>query len=126
MAKRILIVDDEPEIVDLLRDVLVAEGFHVDAAGDAAGALRLVRAHIFDGAILDFNLPDMNGVMLHRQIRQMDQELAVRCLFSSGLVQSESDLDYYAAFGGGFLAKPFDVRQMLNALREILDSGGAA
>jgi DNA-binding response OmpR family regulator len=90
LARRILIVDDEPEIVDLLRDVLVAEGFHVDAASDATGTLDLVRAHICDGAILDFNLPDMNGVMLHRQIR------------------------------------PFDVRQMLNALRGIFDSGGGA
>ena len=124
-AKRILIVDDEPEIVDLLQDVLTDDGYRVDSAGDASGALKLIRENIYDGAILDFNLPDMNGVMLHRQIRQMDQELAEHTLFSSGLVQSDDNLDYYTAFGGGFLAKPFDVRQVLNALRTMLESGAA-
>ncbi|HKQ61181.1 MAG TPA: response regulator [Candidatus Polarisedimenticolaceae bacterium] len=114
--KRILVVDDEQDIVDLLRDVLGANGYEVDSAGDAATALALVREHIFDAAILDFNLPDMDGVMLHRQLRQMDEELAGRTLFTSGLVQSEGNLGYYTSHGRGFLSKPFDVQEMLDAL----------
>ena len=65
MTKRILVVDDEPSIVELLQDVLSVEGFLVDAAPNAAGALDRIREHIYDAAILDFNLPDMDGVMLH-------------------------------------------------------------
>src|SRR5512136_1546913 len=109
-SRRILVVDDEADIVDLLRDVLVSEGFEVDAASNAENALGLIRANIYDAALLDFNLPDMDGVMLHRQIRQMDEELAMRCIFMSGLVQSDSNLGYYASFSGGFLSKPFDIR----------------
>jgi two-component system KDP operon response regulator KdpE len=118
-AKRILVVDDEPEVVDLLTDVLAVEGYEVDAAADAAGAIELVRQKIFDAAILDFNLPDMNGVMLHRQIRQMDEELARSTLFTSGLVQSESNLDYYAAYGMGFISKPFVVEEVLDSLQNL-------
>ena len=119
-GERILVVDDEAEIVEMLRDVLSAEGFEVDAAPDAATALERIRETIYDAAILDFNLPDMDGVMLHRQIRQMDAELAGRTVFMSGFVQSDSNLDYYSAQGGGFLAKPFDIRDVVRCIRGAL------
>lgn len=121
MAKRILIVDDEESILQLLRDVLAAEGFVVDTAADAAGAIDLIREHIYDAAVLDFNLPDMDGVMLHRQIRQMDFELAERTLFTSGLVQSDANLGYYSAQAAGFLSKPFDVEAVVDAIRKALE-----
>jgi DNA-binding response OmpR family regulator len=117
--KRILIVDDEQGILDLLVELLEGNGFVVDAALTASAALDFVRANIYDAAILDFNLPDMDGVMLHRQLRQMDEELAANTLFTSGLVQSDDHLGYYSAFGSGFIAKPFDVQDVLDALRAL-------
>lgn len=122
-GERILVVDDESHIVDMLRDLLVAEGYEVDAALDAGGALDLIRENIYDVALVDFNLPDMDGVMLHRQMRQMDAELANRTVFMSGYVQSDTNLDYYTAQGGGFLAKPFDIREVTRAVRDALGSG---
>jgi DNA-binding response OmpR family regulator len=119
-GERILVVDDEAEIVELLRDVLVAEGYVVDAAPDATGSLELIRENIYDLALLDFNLPDMNGVMLHHQIRQMDAELASRTIFMSGQLQSDGNLGYYMSQSGGFLAKPFDIRDVLRQVRTLL------
>jgi DNA-binding response OmpR family regulator len=120
-SRRILIVDDEQVIVDLLSEILSDQGFEVDFALDAAGALERVRENIYDAAILDFNLPDMNGVMLHREIRQMDEELAGNTLFTSGLEQSEKNLDYYTAYGKGFISKPFEVREVLSAVNSLLE-----
>jgi DNA-binding response OmpR family regulator len=120
-AKRILVVDDEDVIVDLLIAILTDQGYEVDSASDAAGALEKIRENIYDAAILDFNLPDMNGVMLHREIRQMDEELAGNTLFASGVEQSEKNLDYYTAYGKGFLAKPFEVREVLSAVNGLLE-----
>lgn len=119
-GERILVVDDESEIVELLRDVLTAEGYIVDAAPTAEEALRLIRENIYDTALLDFNLPDLDGVMLHRQIRQMDGELAARAIFMSGLLQSDENLGYYMSQSGGFLAKPFDIRDVLGQVRSVL------
>ena len=119
-GERILVVDDESEIVELLRDVLTAEGYVVDAAPTAEGALQLIRENIYDAALLDFNLPDLDGVMLHRQIRQMDAELAARAIFMSGLLQSDANLGYYMSQSGGFLAKPFDIRDVLSQIRTVL------
>jgi len=122
-TRRILVVDDEAPIIDVLREVLVGQGYEVDAAADAAGALALIREHIYDAAFLDFNLPDMDGVMLHHEIRQIDPELGARTVFMSGLVQSDDNLGYYAAYGSGFLPKPFEVKDVLGAVRRVLDAG---
>jgi DNA-binding response OmpR family regulator len=119
-GERILVVDDESDIVELLKDVLSAEGYLVDAAPQAAAALQLIRENIYDVALLDFNLPDMDGVMLHHQIRQMDAELASRSIFMSGLLQSDGNLGYYMSQSGGFLAKPFDIRDVLRQVRAVL------
>jgi len=119
-GERILLVDDEADIVELLRDVLEAEGYVVDAALDAGTAIRLVRENLYDVALVDFNLPDMDGVMLHRQIRLMDVELASCTIFMSGLLQSEENLGYYMSQSGGFLAKPFDLRDVLHQVRAVV------
>ncbi len=120
MGKRILVVDDEVEIREMLRDVLSYEGYEVHVAHDAASALEAIKDSIYDAALLDFNLPDMDGVMLHQRIRQMDPELAGRCVFMSGLVQSDSNLDYYSSQSSGFLSKPFDIGNVLRVVRELL------
>jgi two-component system OmpR family response regulator len=122
-SRQILVVDDEPQIVELLNEILTGNGYTVHSAPDAKGALELVRAQIFDAAILDFNLPDMDGVMLHRRIRQMDEELAERTLFTSGLVQSDSNMGYYSTYGVGFISKPFDYQEILDALANLWHAG---
>ena len=123
-GKRLLIVDDDVDILDLLREVLTSEGYVVDAAPSAEAALELIHQNIYDAAILDFNLPDMDGVMLHRQIRQKDPDLARRSVFMSGLVQSDQNLGYYAAQGAGFLSKPFDIEDVLAAVRNLIEPAG--
>jgi len=119
-GERILVVDDEAQIIELLRDVLVADGYVVDAASDAGSALQLIRENIYDLALIDFNLPDMDGVMLHHQIRQMDAELGAATIFMSGLLQSEDNLGYYMSNSGGFLAKPFDIAEVLRRVLAVL------
>ncbi len=120
---RILVVDDDPAIRDLLREVLEGAGYAVDTAPDAESALGLVRETIYAAALFDFDLPDMDGVMLHRKIREMDPELASATVFMSGMLQKEEHLEYYHAASGGFLAKPFDAHR---AVTEIARLAGPA
>ena len=58
---RVLVVDDEESVRDLLRDALVEAGWAVDTAGTGAEALQLIKDNLYDAAVLDFALPDTNG-----------------------------------------------------------------
>ncbi len=120
MAQRILIVDDEQAVVEVLSEGLAQAGFYVDGAHDAASALALVKDNLYDAAILDFALPDMNGVMLHSRIRQLDADLGDRTLFMSGEPQTDANMIYYASEGSEFIPKPFDLRDVINAVKRLL------
>lgn len=126
VGKRVLVVDDEPVLVSLLTEILEGEGYLVDAAATAAEAIDRIRDRIYDVAIFDFNLPDMNGVMLHRALRHLDPELASRTLFISGVSQTTDHLGYYGSKGAGFLAKPFRPERILEAVRSALEGGEAS
>ncbi len=117
---RVLVVDDEESVRDLLRDALVEAGWAVDTAGTGGEALQLIKDNLYDAAVLDFALPDINGVMLHRKIREMDPELAQATLFISGVAQSDQRLDYFGADGIGFLSKPFNVQEVVTRLQQIV------
>lgn len=118
---RILVVDDDESVQDLLRDALSEAGWTVDTAGTGAQAIQFVRDNLYNAAVLDFALPDTDGVMLHRQIREMDPELAQATLFISGVAQPDQRLDYFGADGVGFLSKPFNVHDVVAQLRKLVD-----
>ena len=69
MAKKILVVDDEPEIVELLKSRLTVSGYDVVTAGDGATALRKVRDEKPDLLILDMMLPDIQGSTICAQVK---------------------------------------------------------
>lgn len=124
MAKRVLAVDDEPDVLDLIREGLEAEGFEVETVGTATGALDLVKNQVFDAAVLDFCLPDTNGVVLHSRIRRMDPELAASTLFISGASDAAGTIANYQYESSGFLPKPFEVADLVREVRRLLGEPG--
>ena len=120
-TKRILVVDDEASIREVAEEAIRGSGWEVDTAPDSATALRCVRERLYDAAVVDFSLPDMDGVELHSEIRRLDPVLAEHTLFVSGHDQSNERLRYYADVGG-FLPKPFGVRELIDRLRDLLES----
>jgi DNA-binding response OmpR family regulator len=109
--KRILVVDNESEIVSLLRAELAAAGYEVDDAANAETALDLVKTIVYDAAILGVNLPDTDGIVLHRQIRKTHADLARRTLFTSRVTPRDK-MEYVMAESSGFVPKPFDVAKV--------------
>jgi two-component system alkaline phosphatase synthesis response regulator PhoP len=121
-SRRVLVVDDEQRIREMLRDALSEAGWEVDTAPDSAEALQRIKENLYDAAVLDFALPDMDGVQLHSEIRRLDAELADHTIFISGVGQSEERLRYFESDAGGFLAKPFEVEELVGELEKVWES----
>lgn len=117
-TKRLLVVDDEASIRNLVIEAGTNQGWIVDGAENAEVALECIRNNLYDGAVIDFQLPDMDGIALHSEIRRMDAELAASTLFVSG-VASEDERARLAA-GGDFLPKPFDVKDLIREVKRLL------
>jgi chemosensory pili system protein ChpA (sensor histidine kinase/response regulator) len=115
-GKRILVVDDDEGVLNVIREALETVGCQVHTASDAASAVELIHDVICDAALVDFELPDMNGILLHRKLRKIDPELARRTIFMSGLVEAQSHGSYFDSESAGFLPKPFDTWALVGAI----------
>ncbi len=119
----ILIVDDDPQIRDVLRIALKQAGHNVAEAGDGAEGLAKARNGKADLIVLDIGLPEMDGLELCRRLRA-DRETPV--LF---LTARDDEIDRVLGFelgGDDYVTKPFSPRELLARIRAILKRVGAA
>ena len=123
MAK-ILIIDDDYSIVELLTDILVREGHGVDTAGEAVEGMQKARTLKPDLIILDYHMPGMTGAHLFESLRRNQATHLTPILFMSGEASGEEILQEIAdPDGASFLAKPVHLEEFRKAVREMLASG---
>ena len=116
---RILIVDDEPNIRDLLTTSLRFAGFAVRAVGNGAQAISAVLEEEPDLIILDVMLPDMNGFDVVELIRALEGYRHVPVILFSARI-SPADDARAAALGAYCLSKPFAAAELLNRIDTVL------
>ncbi len=117
---RLLVVDDEQAIVDVLCEALRAGGHQVDAAISGRLALEKIREETYDAVITDLRMPGMNGMDLFREVSRLKPELAVRFVFSTGDIVSAETRDFLERAGKPWVEKPFDVDKVAGLLDEVL------
>jgi len=118
--KRVLVVEDEPSIRELLRLHLSLAGYRVDESGDGSHALSVARDAKFDLIVLDVMLPGLDGITLCRAIRAGGPNSGAGILMVTAR-NSESDKVLGLESGADdYLAKPFGVREMLARAAAIL------
>ncbi len=117
MAK-ILIVDDNEELLDTVRSWLLSEKHIVDACGDGVEALAYLGAYEYDAIVLDWTLPKIDGVEVCRQYRAQGGKTPILMLTGRRTVDDkELGLD---AGADDYLTKPFEVRELSARLRAIM------
>ena len=116
---RILLVDDEAGVLDLVRTTLETCGYAIDTAASSQEATVKVRANEYTMVILDLLLPDMNGFLLSQEIRRVRPGLGNRILFISGILFGQSTVEQLGTIGAGFLSKPFQLRALIDAVDKI-------
>ncbi|MFI5831665.1 response regulator [Streptomyces sp. NPDC051578] len=111
---RVLVVDDEPQIVRALVINLKARKYEVDAAADGAGALEIAAARHPDVVVLDLGLPDMDGVEVIRGLRGWTR---VPILVLSARHSSDEKVEALDAGADDYVTKPFGMDELLARLR---------
>lgn len=114
----LLIVDDEPFVQESLADILVKRGYVVHSAGTAGEALTLVDETAVDVALIDVNLPDMDGFALFRQLKAERPRIA--CILITGHPSLESAITAVDAGVDGYLLKPILPLNLYMRIEEIL------
>lgn len=115
---RILIVDNKPELRDIVKAKFAAFGFQVETAENEQQANDLLGEKSFQVVITDVDLPSMDGIMLLRSIRQRHYN-EPKVFFSSGFTQSSRE-ELFALGADGFFDKPFEAASLRESLKKVL------
>src|SRR4051812_4024192 len=102
----VLVIDDEPVVLDLLRRVLADKGLVIRTARDGEEALALVAQEEFGCVLADKNLPGIDGIEVVRRIRQSQPHCA--CILMTGYASTESAVEALRLGAVDYLEKPFD------------------
>ena len=117
----VLVVDDDPDILDAVCDILEGEGYRVDRARHGLEALERVAAERPDLVLLDLMMPVMDGVGFARTLRERGEPAIPTVVISA----DGNPLRAKAVEAQGFLAKPFDIDSVLGVVARHLGRPGA-
>lgn len=119
MAKtKVLVVDDEPNIRDLLSTSLRFAGFDVQTAANGTQAVTLIQEAAPDIILLDVMLPDMNGFSVTKKLRSMDIQVPI--LFLTARDETEDKITGLTVGGDDYLTKPFSLDEVVARIQAIL------
>ena len=121
-AAHILCVDDDPDTCASMSDILTDLGYGVSVAHDGHAALHLVQERTYGLALLDYRMPDMDGLELYRRIRRLRPSVVGVCVtaFAAGDVMAEAKEVGVRAI----LPKPVDFGRLLPLVEEVVGGAG--
>jgi PAS domain S-box-containing protein len=120
---RILVVDDEQLVRNVINAVLTDEGHRVDTVDNAADALKKIESKRYNLIMLDIKMPGMNGVELYKRIQKIDKPLAGRVVFITGDIMSADTEKFLAENKLAHIDKPFDAEQLKREVGHALSGG---
>jgi CheY-like chemotaxis protein len=119
MGLKILLVDDEPDIVEVIQDRLEAYGFTVVTAGNGVEALKKLSVEKFNGVFLDVKMPEMGGIEALEEIRKRDTKIPVIIITSSAT--REAAIDAIAKGANEYILKPFEWQELKAKVQKVFN-----
>ena len=114
---QVLVVDDNPEIRDIIHVLLEGEGIRVTEAADGSSALHFLEKGSFDLIILDIMMPELSGIEASKEIRRIS---SAPILFLTARTQEQDKLEAYQSGGDDYLAKPFSHGELLMKVDSLI------
>jgi PAS domain S-box-containing protein len=118
--RRLLLVDDEPEIVNVMKEVLGMSGYCIETAGNGSEAVARLASQTYDLIISDLCMPEMGGEKLFRVICERFPHLQGRIIFVTGDTVSPTSRKFLDETGAPWLSKPFNIREIERLVVETL------
>jgi len=122
LSARVLVLDDEQYIADLLSEMLEVLGHQAVVCLSPVAALDMLRTSPFDLVISDFRMPVMNGEQFYQALAGINQDLAQRVIFLTGDVVNEETQKFLASTGNPHLEKPFQLARLEAVIAEVLSA----
>jgi CheY-like chemotaxis protein len=121
--KRVMLVDDEIDVISVLKIVLEDNGFQVDPFEDPLYALRNYKTGLYDLLILDIKMPEMDGFELYDEIKKIDNKVKACFLTASEMYYSKSRKEKYSLIDKDlFIQKPIENEDLVKVIGKILGS----
>jgi CheY-like chemotaxis protein len=122
MTKRILVVDDDENILSLERTILEQKGFDVTAAAGGAEALKLLSGQAFDLVLLDVMMPEIDGFTVCRKIKEDPRLKDVPVIFLTAKGGGEALAEGFESGAVMYINKPFTANKLLTIVNTMLES----
>ena len=119
-GRRVLVVEDEATVAQLIADVLKDEGLDVDVLLDGREALRQAATEAYDLVICDMKMPELDGEQFYRRLARTGNPLSRRVLFVTGDVLAAQTRQFLQRNALAHLAKPFRVEELTEKVRQVL------
>jgi len=126
MVKRILVVDDDENILSLERTILEQKGFDVTTAGGGVEALKLLGDQTFDLVLLDVMMPEVDGFTVCRKIKEDPRTKEVPVIFLTAKGGGEALAEGFESGAVMYINKPFTANKLLTIVNTMLDPPAAA
>ena len=121
MAKRILVVDDDENILSLERTILEQKGFDVTAARGGAEALKLIGDNDFDLVLLDVMMPEIDGFTVCRRIKEEPRTKEIPVIFLTAKGGGEALAEGFESGAIMYINKPFTANKLLTIVNTMLE-----
>ena len=117
---RILLVDDDPMVAQLVIDMLTMDGYEVDTAPNGIAALEMTESDRYDVILTDLHMPEMNGADLYRELAKRQTHPPQKIIFITGTAGTSEAHRVVQETGLPLLTKPFNVVELLELVRQVL------
>jgi two-component system, NtrC family, sensor kinase len=122
VGKRVLVIDDEDAILQMIREALTCNGYRVDIAHDGESALRRLSQYHYDLALCDFKMPGVNGQQVYERLQASNPEMSRRLIFITGDMVNKNTQDFLRERNKICLSKPFTLVEFRSAISRVLTS----
>ncbi|GAB4333159.1 MAG: hypothetical protein Kow0099_05020 [Candidatus Abyssubacteria bacterium] len=125
--KRVLVADDEPDVLEVIKAILEHEGIAVHTARDGEQAFKLLKKHEFDAVILDVVMPKVSGVKLLQLMRRSARMKDTPAMLITGNIVKTKQLEEEGVdkLATDLLTKPFNTRDLIKRVKALVDKGSS-